>query len=214
MWVGRLFVPAHFFARFLKYASRSDGYPVSACWAYATAVESTVVIIKTFEVGRMNISGLIRMLGCLGLCLALLNSLDTVPFGVSSAEAGAGPDAVKNQDAPDAVDETAAAAPAAPKKRSGPPPLVHTEFLTVCASCHKPDGRGGRSYGGYAANLHITELDYDGIVYIIRNGRSEKGMPPFDGVIGPRKIDAVTTYILENFKGKPVSEEHQEHSGK
>lgn len=153
------------------------------------------------------------MLGCLGLCLALFSSLDTVPFGVSSAEAGAGPDAV-NRDASDATAETAPAAPAAPKKRSGPPPLVHTEFLAVCASCHKPDGRGGRSYGGYAANLHETELDYDGIVEVIRKGRSEKGMPPFEGVIGARNIDAVTTYIIENFQGKPISEEHQEHSGR
>lgn len=149
------------------------------------------------------------MLGCLGLCLALFSSLDTVPFGVSSAEAGAGPDAV-NRDASDAAAEPA---PAAPKKRRGPPPLVHTEFLEICASCHKPDGRGGRSYGGYAANLHETELDYDGIVDIIRNG-SDKGMPPFEGVLGARNIDAVATYILENFKGKPVSDEHQEHSGR
>ena len=157
----------------------------------------------------MNMSGLIRMLGYLGLCLALLSSLDTVPFGVSSAEAGAGPEA-SNRDASDAAAEPA---PAAPKKRRGPPPLVHTEFLDVCASCHKPDGRGGRSYGGYAANLHETELDYDGIVDIILKG-SDKGMPPFEGVIGARSIDAVARYILENFKGKPISEEHQEHSGR
>ena len=146
----------------------------------------------------------------MALGLALLSALGTVPFGISGAAAGAGPDAV-NRDVSDAVDETA---PDAPKKRSGPPPLVHTEFLDVCARCHKPDGRGGRSYGGYAANLHLTELDYDGLVYVIRNGIPETGMPPFDGVFGARNIDAVATYIIENFKGKPVSEEHQEHSGK
>jgi len=207
MWVGRPIVLAHFFSRFWKYASRSDWHPVSAYWVCPTVAESTVITIKTFEVGEMNKSGLVRVLGYLVLCLALLCTLDSVPFGISDAAAGAGPDAV-NRDVSDAVDE------AAPKKRSGPPPLVHTEFLDVCASCHKPDGRGGRSYGGYAANLHITELDYDGIVDVIRKGRSEKGMPPFDGVIGKRNIDAVTTYILENFKGKPVSEKHQEHSGK
>ena len=158
----------------------------------------------------MNIPGPIRLLGRLGLCLTLLTALGTVPFGIPDAAAGAGPEA-SNRNVSDAAAETA---PAAPKKRSGPPPLVHTEFLDVCAACHKPDGRGGRSYGGYAANLRETELDYDGIVEVIRNGIDGKGMPPFEGVLGNRNIDAVTTYILENFKGKPVSEEYREHSGR
>ena len=159
----------------------------------------------------MNIVGAIRVLGCLGLCLALMNSADITPFSISDAQAGAGPEASKNNS--DAAEETAAEAPQK-KKRSGPPPLVHTEFLDICASCHKPDGRGGRSYGGYAANLRETKLDYDGIVEVIRNGVDGKGMPPFDGVLGNRSIDAVTTYILENFKGKPVSEEYREHSAR
>lgn len=149
----------------------------------------------------MNALGLIRVLGCFALCFVLLSSLNSAEVGVSNAMADGHGDAA----AEDATEE-------AKPKRRGPPPLRHTEFLLVCASCHKPDGRGGRSYGGYAANLHLTELEYDGLVYVIKHGIPENGMPPFDGVISDRTIDAVATYILENFKGKPVAEEFREHS--
>ena len=44
-------------------------------------------------------------------------------------------------------------AQAAEKKRTGPPPIVYTEFPNQCARCHKPDGRGGPAYGGFAADL-------------------------------------------------------------
>ena len=153
----------------------------------------------------MKIVGLIRMLGCLALCFAFFNSLGAVPFSISGAEAGAGPDAVKAEAGPEAVKEEK-------KKRKGPPPLVHTEFYGLCATCHKPDGRGGRSYGGYAANLHETELELEGLIYFMKYGRPDKGMPSFDGVIGKRVMNAIANYIIDHFKGKPLAEGLEEHS--
>ena len=153
----------------------------------------------------MKIVGLIRVLGCLALYLAFFSSLGAVPFSISGALAGAGPDAVKAEAGPEPVKEEK-------KKRKGPPPLVHTEFYGLCATCHKPDGRGGRSYGGYAANLHETELELEGLIYFMTYGRPDKGMPAFEGVIGKRVMNAIANYILDNFKGKPLAEGMEEHS--
>ena len=155
----------------------------------------------------MKIIGLIRVLGCLALCFAFFGSLGDVPFSISGAEAGAGPDAVKAEAeaGPEAVKEEK-------KKRKGPPPLVHTKFYGLCATCHKPDGRGGRSYGGYAANLHETELELEGLIYFMTYGRPDMGMPAFEGVIGKRVMNAIANYIIDNFKGKPLAEGMEEHS--
>ena len=133
--------------------------------------------------------------------------MGTVPFSISGALAGAGPDAVKveAEAGPEAVKEEK-------KKRKGPPPLVHTEFYGLCSTCHKPDGRGGRSYGGYAANLHETELELEGLIYFMKYGRPEKGMPSFDGIIGERVMNAVANYIIDHFKGKPLAEGLEAHS--
>ena len=155
----------------------------------------------------MKIVGLIRVLGCLALCFAFFSSLGSVLFNISGAEAGAGPDAVKAEaeTGPEVVKEER-------KKIKGPPPLVHTEFYGLCATCHKSDGRGGRSYGGYAANLHKTELELEGLIYFMKYGRPEKGMPAFDGIIGERVMNAVANYIIDHFKGKPLAEGLEAHS--
>ncbi len=73
----------------------------------------------------------------------------------------------------------------------------------VCAGCHKADGSGGPGYGGYAADFRKTKLTHDELVAVITNGRRNKGMPPFKGVLDEREIDAMATYIETEFKGKP-----------
>ena len=155
----------------------------------------------------MKIVGLIRVLGRLALCFVLFGSVGAVSFSISGAEAGAGPDAVKAEAEaePEAVKEKK-------RKIKGPPPLVHTEFYGLCATCHKPDGRGGRSYGGYAANLHETELELEGLIYFMTYGRPDKGMPAFEGVIGKRVMNAIANYIIDHFKGKPLAEGLEAHS--
>ena len=88
-----------------------------------------------------------------------------------------------------------------PKKRRGPPPIVYTEFPNVCARCHKSDGRGGPAYGGLAKDLRETELDHEGLVYIINEGIRDRGMPEFKSVLTKREIDGLATYIVERIKG-------------
>lgn len=94
----------------------------------------------------------------------------------------------------------AAPASAETKKRTGPPPKVYTELPNQCARCHKEDGRGGPAYGGFAADLRATELDQDGLVYIITEGIRDRGMPEFGSTLSKREIAGIATYILEKIK--------------
>ena len=149
----------------------------------------------------MKICGFMRVLACLALVVVLFSRWDSGPLSIYWAEAGAGPDAAGGEGEPKK------------KKKLQPRPLVHTEFLDICGTCHKPDGRGGRSYGGYAANLHETELELEGLVLIIKHGREDMGMPAFDGIIGERTMRAVAQYILDNFKGVPLDAAVAGHAG-
>lgn len=94
--------------------------------------------------------------------------------------------------------------------RAEPPPrprLIIRKFPNACARCHKRDGRGGPSYGGYAADLRDTVLDHDDIVTVITDGRRDLGMPSFKGVLTTRKIDAIATFIEERYIGRTAEEE-------
>lgn len=71
-----------------------------------------------------------------------------------------------------------------------------------CARCHKSDGRGGPSYGGFAADLRATVLTHEEIVGVVTKGRRNKGMPTFKKVLSKREIELVATFIETEFKGK------------
>lgn len=86
-------------------------------------------------------------------------------------------------------------------RRTGPPPLVFTEFPNQCARCHKADGRGGPAYGGFAADLRATLLEHDGLVYVITVGIRDRGMPEFKTTMSKREIAGIATYIVEHIKG-------------
>ena len=72
-----------------------------------------------------------------------------------------------------------------------------------CVPCHKQDGSGGPSYGGYAANLRDTQLNHEEIVAVITNGRRDKGMPTFKPILSKREIETVARFIQTQFKAEP-----------
>ena len=72
-----------------------------------------------------------------------------------------------------------------------------------CVPCHKQDGSGGPSYGGYAANLRDTQLNHEEIVAVITNGRRDKGMPTFKPIMSKREIETVARFIQTQFKPEP-----------
>jgi len=76
------------------------------------------------------------------------------------------------------------------------------DLFQNCVLCHKYDGRGGASEGGYAADLRVTKLTRDEVVAVITHGRPAKGMPPFAGMLDEYKINTLATFIKEELKTK------------
>jgi mono/diheme cytochrome c family protein len=76
------------------------------------------------------------------------------------------------------------------------------EVFQNCVLCHKYDGRGGPSEGGYGADLRVTKLTREEVIQVITNGRMSKGMPAFKGILDQSKIETLATYIKEDLKLK------------
>ena len=76
------------------------------------------------------------------------------------------------------------------------------ELFQNCVLCHKYDGRGGPSEGGYGADLRVTKLTHEEIVEVITNGRLGKGMPPFKGMLDDEKIETLANFIQKDLKLK------------
>ena len=73
-------------------------------------------------------------------------------------------------------------------------------FSTNCVLCHKYDGRGGPSEGGYGADLRVTKLTYEELVEVITVGRAGKGMPPFKGLVDDENIETLAHFIQKDLK--------------
>ena len=76
------------------------------------------------------------------------------------------------------------------------------ELFQNCVLCHKYDGRGGPSEGGYGADLRVTKLTHEELVEVITNGRAGKGMPPFKGMLDDEKIETLAYFIRKDLKLK------------
>jgi mono/diheme cytochrome c family protein len=76
------------------------------------------------------------------------------------------------------------------------------QLFQSCVLCHKYDGRGGPSEGGYGADLRVTTLTREQLIHVITYGRQAKGMPPFKDLLDEYKIDTLTTFIMEDLKLK------------
>lgn len=73
-------------------------------------------------------------------------------------------------------------------------------FSEYCVLCHKYDGRGGPSEGGWGADLRQTALTRDQLIVIIAYGREPKGMPPFKDLIDSDKIETLADFILTDLR--------------
>lgn len=76
------------------------------------------------------------------------------------------------------------------------------ELFQNCVLCHKYDGRGGPSEGGYGADLRVTKLTHEELVEVITIGRAGKGMPPFKGMLDDEKIETLAHFIRKDLKLK------------
>lgn len=76
------------------------------------------------------------------------------------------------------------------------------EIFQACVLCHKYDGRGGPSEGGYGADLRVTKLTYEELIQVIADGRVSKGMPAFKGILDDSKIATLANFIKNDLKLK------------
>jgi uncharacterized membrane protein SirB2 len=67
-------------------------------------------------------------------------------------------------------------------------------YMTYCSRCHGSDGMAGLSG---ASNLALSELDYNTIVTVVRDGKGE--MTPFKDILSDAEISAVAKYV-EGFR--------------
>jgi len=75
-------------------------------------------------------------------------------------------------------------------------------FTKNCVLCHKYDGRGGPSEGGYGADLRVTKLTEEEVLQVITNGRLDKGMPPFKGILDEEMIETLARFVKNDLKLK------------
>lgn len=73
-------------------------------------------------------------------------------------------------------------------------------FSEYCVLCHKYDGRGGPSEGGYGADLRKTALTREQVIVIITYGRQARGMPPFKDLLESEKIEILADFILNDLR--------------
>lgn len=76
-------------------------------------------------------------------------------------------------------------------------------FTSTCASCHKAD-----MTGGIGPNLVDAEWIHGGtgqdILKTVTEGVSSKGMPAWGAILGPKKVQAVSAFVLSKQVLKPV----------
>jgi cytochrome c oxidase cbb3-type subunit III len=104
------------------------------------------------------------------------------PLIMSLAQAAAQTPPDSAQDSAQAGIAVKQSGPVAPK--SYPPALVQSGralFRQDCSFCHGRDAGGGESGPDLTRSKLVTEdVDGDKIGVVVRNGRPDKGMPPFD----------------------------------
>ncbi len=71
-----------------------------------------------------------------------------------------------------------------------------------CITCHMSDGRGGQNEGGYGADLRVTKLTEQEVVQTVVNGRMQKGMPSFKGIMDDETLQQLAKYIKEELRLK------------
>jgi cytochrome c oxidase cbb3-type subunit III len=106
------------------------------------------------------------------------------------------------QQAAPAAPAPAAAAPSAdtqnaPAHKSYPPELVRSGrdlFRQDCSFCHGRDAGGGETGPDLTRSKLVTaDVDGEKIAVVVRNGRPDKGMPPFDRT--EEQIASLVAYI-------------------
>ena len=68
-------------------------------------------------------------------------------------------------------------------------------YVTWCVQCHGPKADGVSRFGKYAADLRAFWRGYGEFVTIVKNGRTDRQMPPWKDVLDDAKIAQLGAYL-------------------
>jgi len=68
-------------------------------------------------------------------------------------------------------------------------------YFTWCIQCHGKDADGVSRFGKYAADLRAFWRGYREFVTIVKNGRTDKQMPPWKEVLNDDQIAQVGAFL-------------------
>ena len=112
--------------------------------------------------------------------------------------AGAGV-VVAQQDKPAATSETKPAQKfPSGNPRSADPEAIDTGktlYFTWCVQCHGLHANGESRFGKYAGNLTIMPWGYKEYVKIVKKGRVQMMMPPWEEVLDEEAISNIGAYL-------------------
>jgi mono/diheme cytochrome c family protein len=80
-------------------------------------------------------------------------------------------------------------------------------FDRYCITCHKYMGQGGHSEGGWGKNLRKTLLPREMLMATIKYGRTQLGMPGFEGDFSDDNLYVMTDFILGELRCKEPREQ-------
>lgn len=96
------------------------------------------------------------------------------------------------------ADETAAGPVPSSNPLSGDPEAIEAGrklFNTWCTQCHGGKADGVSRFGKYAADLRKFKLGYTEFARIVVEGRTERRMPPWDGVLDGEQVSQIGAYL-------------------
>ena len=77
-------------------------------------------------------------------------------------------------------------------------------YVSKCVACHAPDG-GGLIGPNLVDDYWIHDQgSLTGIYAVIKDGVGDKGMPPWEAMLSPNELIAITGYV-KSLRGKPVA---------
>jgi len=96
------------------------------------------------------------------------------------------------------AEKQATAAVPSSNPQSGKPEAIAAGrqlFGTWCQQCHGPKADGVSRFGNYAGDLRKFWRGYPEFVTIVKNGRTQKQMPPWKEVLDDAKIAQIGAYL-------------------
>ena len=68
-------------------------------------------------------------------------------------------------------------------------------FGTWCSQCHGGKADGVSRFGKYASDLRKFKLGYTEFAVVVVEGRAQKQMPPWDGVLDGEQVSQIGAYL-------------------